>query len=181
MSRRRSRKSRTVHNNGKANGHRDAGASARRARDQALEAVRGPEFGSHLGRLLLSGAIDRGQYTAGQAWCSLADRYHRAMNGPLPSERAVALERLGASHEPDSDSAAGRRIAQHEAAIVRKLSEAYSAMLQAGAGAASVTRRVCEQDKPPNSPLELAMLVKGLTALAAHLDFRPGLPRHRCP
>ena len=58
-------------------------ALVRRLRDQALNSVKDPEWGTELGRMFLFGKIEAPLYAAGKRWAGLAANYYRAIGAPF--------------------------------------------------------------------------------------------------
>jgi hypothetical protein len=142
-------------------------AQVKRLRDAALAGLQREEWGSELGRLLLTGKIAAEHYAAGRRWSEAMARYRAALGAPPPHPPALSFERSGAkAAPPDPASAEGERLAVRDGAAVRELRDAEAALREAGPLPERVVRSVCEHDEAPCGVRELDALGRGLAALA---------------
>ena len=149
-----------------------APALVQRLREAALRGMADPEWGTELGRLFLQQAITAPMYAAGKRWAEMASKYQRTI-GVFPS-RSVSLERGIRSAQPDPDSEEGRKIAKREANAAERFFEAHAVLVQHGALAEAVVRRLCEHNEMPIGVGELMKLRTGLDALAFHWALTSG-------
>jgi hypothetical protein len=151
-------------------------AQVKRLRDAALAGLQREEWGSELGRLLLTRKIEAEHYAAGRRWSQAAARYRAALCAPLPHPPAISFESGGSrATPPDPASPEGERLAARDGATVRELREAEAALREAGPLAERVVRGVCERDEAPGGMRELEALNRGLAALVRF--WRMGIVR----
>src|SRR5262245_23629179 len=84
-----------------------APAQVRRLRDAALAGLQREEWGSELGRLLLTGRIGAELYAAGRRWAECTACYAAALGAPPPQPAPARFERANAAAPPDPASEAG--------------------------------------------------------------------------
>jgi len=136
----------------------------KRLRDAALAGVAGEEWGSELGRLLLTGKIRPELYAAGRRWAACAVRYRAALLAPRP--QAVRLGPRKAAAPPDPESIVGRAQAARDRAALADMRAARAALREAGVLAEQVVRSVCEDDRAPCGARESEALRRGLACLS---------------
>lgn len=147
-----------------------APAETRRMRDMAAAGVRGPEWGTMLGRLYLVGHITESQYAAGRRWSGLVADYSAACCSP-PAPRTAALDPTGGA-SADPDTATGAREARRHARMVEAYLSGAEMLKRAGAVPHRVVGLVCEKDLAPAGFFEVEALRIGLQTLAAFWSAR---------
>src|SRR5262245_5595905 len=143
-----------------------APAQVRRLRDAALAGLQREEWGSELGRLLLTGRIGADLYAAGRRWAECTACYAAALGAPPPQPAPARFERANAAAPPDPASEAGARLAARERAAVEAWRAAHASLRATGVLAERVVRSVCERDEVPGGAREFEALERGLSALA---------------
>jgi hypothetical protein len=138
----------------------------KRLRDAALAGLQREEWGSELGRLLLTGRIGPDLYAAGRRWAECTMRYRAALGAPPPHPPPIPFERANSAAPPDPASEAGARLTARERAAVQGWREAHSVLREGGTLAERVVRSVCEQDQTPCGAREFEALARGLRSLA---------------
>jgi hypothetical protein len=147
---------------------------ARRLRDAAVRGIRGPEWGTEIGRMYLDGAIDNVAYETGKRWGRLAEAYHRAMGASSLHPRSASLERREPGREPDPDSEEGKKRTAEDRDIIRDMQEAQVILTSAGELAEQAVRSVCEEDKCVVGAEGHKALERGLAWLAEYWGLRRG-------
>jgi hypothetical protein len=117
----------------------------KRLRDAALAGLQSEEWGSELGRLLLTGRIGPDLYAAGRRWAECTMRYGAALGAPPPHPPPAPLERANSAAPPDPASEAGARLAARERAAVQTWREAHAVLRDGGTLAERMVRSVCDR------------------------------------
>ena len=159
--------------NGRAQRERERSPTAiRRLMDAALSDMRDPQWGTSLGRLLLTSSITETMYDAGKRWVAMATKYQQSI-GIFPVHTAQ-MEAGRRGMAPDPDTPEGQKIVEREANGAERYFEADTVLAKAGRGIRTAVRRVCEDNETPCGFDELARLRTGLMHLASLWNLTEG-------
>lgn len=162
--------SRTREPNGRLQRERELpAAQVRRLRDAALAGLRQPEWGTELGRLLLTHVIDETQYAAGRRWADHAAKYRGVIG--IRSLRSPSAEPGIAGQSPDPDSMEGERLAKREREAMERFYQAHVALTLAGMLAERAVRKVCEDNEALCGIAERQSFIHGLNRLVTHYNL----------
>jgi hypothetical protein len=126
----------------------------RRLRDAAVSGLRDAVWGSQLGRLHVTGALDASQLAAGKYWSELTSAYSVACRSPA-GPRTVLLDAVGGQPiDPDTASGA-KEIARHERATAAWI-EGRDVLRKAGPAVEAAVDAVCIQDQAPDGYMQLS-------------------------
>lgn len=143
-------------------------SEAKRLMDAAIAGMRGPEWGTEIGRLYLAGKIDAVTFEAGKRWGRLVVAYHRALGAKPPYPRTMTFDRVDPSPEPDTESNEGKRRDGESRSIIGDMREAHAVLIGAGMMAERAVRSVCEENEVPAGIIGIDNLKRGLEWLATH-------------
>lgn len=134
----------------------------------ALSKMADPEWGTEIGRLLLTGKIDEKMFEAGKRWGRLAERFRMATCTPSPDPKSMNFGGSGRSVEVDPDSEEGVRRAKFDRGVIVDMQNAHGALASVGSSAERQVRNTCERGEMVIGPVALAAITKGLERLALH-------------
>lgn len=123
------------------------------------------------GRLYVLGRITWAQHEAGEKYARIVGRYRAVIEAPTSSPRSIAGtgEPTGAFFHMDDSTAAARK---------KTYDDAFAALWIEGQKPARTVARVCVNAQPIATHEEMAWLICGLDALAAHFGLtKPGKSR----
>lgn len=146
--------------------HECSPTEVKRLRDAAVIGLRDEQWGTVLGRLFLEAKIDAVQFAAGKWWAMMAQFAGRSILEPDFPSKTGFIPRVGGK-APDPDSERGQEDAKAERDAAELWRHAHSWLITAGILAEQMVRRLCEDDKNPESYNQLMQAKLGLDRVAA--------------
>ena len=144
-----------------------APTAVKRLIDAAVAKMGDPEYGTVIGRLVLTGILNTREYTAGKRWAITVAEYEAAMGMPSPNPKSIVIGAPSKGEPPDPESDAGVAQAKAAARARKRYEAAHRELLKCGSDAEKAVRALCEGiGKSPSCHEQILSAKRGLEALA---------------